>query len=30
MSNALVKKNIYLDLSIDDDGFGFATQISKN
>ena len=30
MSNALVKNNIYLDLSIDDDGFGFATLIRKN
>ena len=27
MSNALAKKDIYLDLSIDDDGFGFATSI---
>lgn len=27
MSNALAKKDIYLDLSIDDDGFDFATSI---
>ena len=27
MSNALAKKDIYLVLSIDDDGFGFATSI---
>lgn len=27
MSNAVTKKNVYLDLSIDDDGFGFATSI---
>lgn len=27
MSNVLAQKNIYLDLSIDDDGFDFATSI---
>ena len=27
MSNAMTKKNVYLDLSIDDNGFGFATSI---
>lgn len=27
MSNAVTEKNVYLDLSIDDDGFGFATSI---
>ena len=28
MSNALAKKDIYLDLSIDDDEFGFSTSIA--
>jgi len=27
MSSAMVKKDIYLDLNIDDDGFGFAASI---
>ena len=27
MGNVLAKKNIYLDLSIDDGGFDFATSI---
>ena len=28
MSNAILKKDIVLDLSVEDDGFNFATSIS--
>ena len=28
MSEVMIKKDIFLDLSIDDDGFGFSTSIT--